>query len=218
MARSRLVLPVERSIADVVAGWKAAAVLPPIPESVDLGRLAAAGLTTWEATSAGAMILGAPEVEVEEPTWEQAPGDMRARLRARLAELDSALVRKLDGVRERLAKPGPDAAAQAATSLIEVIDWALRIAAHEEQVLRWHAKGNRPASELQQGKPTRRLKVNYVLLTRDRDPESGEHFTSGLLRSLRWLEGAKHGLDFDDIAAVECMAIAVEGYLAYVLL
>ncbi len=75
-----------------------------------------------------------------------------------------------------------------------------------------------PETHLHEGKPTRRLKVDFVLVKGGREPKAGEHFTSGLLGSLRWLEGAKHGLDFDDVAAVESLAMAVEGYLGYVLL
>jgi hypothetical protein len=103
-------------------------------------------------------------------------------------------------------------------SLVELIDWALRIAAPEEEVLRWHSANARPDSDLHEGRPTRGLKVDYVLVLGGRDPKSGSHFTKGLLGSLHSLEGAKHTLDFDDVTAVECLAMAVEGYLAFVLL
>jgi hypothetical protein len=218
IARTRIVWDVDRSMASMLAGWKAATFLPRMPAAIDFSRLTAAGLMTWESTRAGALILDSPTVEVVEPAWEEAPGDVRARLRVRLQELDAALVRKLDGARERLASPGPDAAGQAATSLVELIDWALRMAAPEKEVLRWHSDNARPDSDLHGGRPTRRLKVEYVLVMGGRDPKAGEHFTKGLLGSLEWLEGAKHKLAFDDVTAVECLGMAVEGYLAFVLL
>lgn len=108
IARSQISWGLERSMATVLAGWQVAIAQSAIREPIDFGWLTAAGMTTWESASAIAIILQPPDVEIEEPEWEQAPGDVGARLRARLSDLDPGLERKLDGARERLATPGPD--------------------------------------------------------------------------------------------------------------
>jgi hypothetical protein len=95
IARTRIVWDIEHSMASVLAGWKAATVLPPIPAAIDFSRVTAASVMAWESTRASALIVGSPPVEAVEPGWEDGPGDVSSRLRARLEQLDPALVRKL---------------------------------------------------------------------------------------------------------------------------
>jgi len=108
---------------------------------------------------------------------------------------------------------------QAANSLIEVIDWFLRLAAPEADVLTWHGESQRPTSDLtEDGRPTRALRVSYVLLRAKRDPNPARRFTLGLLDILGFLQGAKHGLEFDDVDAVTRVIPAVEALFAYILI
>lgn len=212
----------DRAIAHVVAGWRIAVSLPRVPRvrpPIDLDRLVAAGATTLEITTAGSVIVGSPPPAFEAAPWEEAPGELRDRMRARLSDIDPGLARKLDGVWERVLVPGPDAASQAANSLIEVIDWFLRLAAPESDVLVWHSESRGPGTQLtDDGRPTRALRVSYVLMTAHREAKPARRFTLGLVDILEFLQGAKHGLDFDDVEAVRRLIPAVEALLTYILI
>lgn len=219
IARTRLFPEVDKAVAQVVAGWRFAVSVRPLLPPVELDRLMAASATTLEVATAGSVIVGAPPPEVEGRPWEEAPRELRERMRERLSEIDPALVRKLDGVWERVSTPGPDAASQASNSLIELIDWFLRLAAPEADVLAWHATNQRAASELtDDGRPTRGLRVSYVLVAEQRDPKAVRRFTGGLADILGFLQGAKHGIEFDDVAAIRRVIPAVEALLTYILL
>ncbi len=219
LARTRFYPDVDRAIAHVVAGWRVAVSLPRMQPPINLDRLTAAGATTLGMATAGSVIVGSPPSSFEVATWEEASTELRDRMRARLSDIDPGLPRKLDGVWERVSAPGPDAASQAANSLIKVVDWFLRLAAPESDVLSWHTETQGPESQLTKDRrPTRALRVNYVLMTANRDAKPARRFTTGLLDILEFLQGAKHGLDFDDVEAVRRLVLAVEALFTYILI
>lgn len=110
----------------------------------------------------------ADESRLAEP-WETAPGEIRELMLARLDAIDPRLVPKLDGAWDRVKSPGPDGLSQCATSAIELIDWFLRAAAPEDEVLKWHGSGGCAEKELHEGRPTRGLRIRFAL--RDRQPD-----------------------------------------------
>jgi hypothetical protein len=183
-------------------------------------RLTGAAATTFSLASVSALIVGAasPGDPTIEP-WHAAPREMRSRLLARLADLDANLPNKLHAAWDRSMKPGPGAGSQIANSLMELIDWTLRLAAPEDAVLRWHTDGARPKTELtDQGTPTRASKVRYLLRARDSDGRAAEAYVKQLGALVDLLQGGKHRLTDEDMAVVRHMIPTVEGFLTFVLL
>jgi len=113
----------------------AARVAPATPDAAAVWRLRDAGRTTLGMSTAGLLLSGTDEEwdydeELEEDNeLVTGPEDARHRLLAELGHLDSNLVNRLEGAWERASRPGPDAASQAANSLVELITWTLRRAA-----------------------------------------------------------------------------------------
>jgi Predicted pPIWI-associating nuclease len=135
-----------------------------------------------------------------------------------LTALDASLEPRLDGAWERVSEGGPDAASQAAHSLVELIDWTLRTAAPDAEVLDWHQEQQRAASEMVGRKPTRALRARYVL--RDRDPDSAvaRFYVRQLCELHRLLEQIKHSGGPDDLRTVACLASNAEALLIYLFL
>ena len=130
--------------------------------------------------------------------------------------VDPALPTKLDGAWNAVSTGGPDAASQAASSLVESIEWFLRLGAPEADVLLWHASNDRPATEVtEQGHPTRGLRIEFLLVQSGRNAYPARHFTRGLIEILEFLQGVKHNRDFDDVAAVQRIIPAVEALFAF---
>jgi hypothetical protein len=183
-------------------------------------RVEAAGLTTGWVLDAS-LRLTAPVVDTElERATETAlgPAGAGSELRAQLATIDPELPTKLDGAWERIDNGGTDAGRQAAHSLMEAVDWTLRLLAPEDQVLAWYAgQDPKPEDALDaKQRPTRTLKFRYIV--RDR-PDKG--FAIDLYRrSIGGLVGAlqdpKHGSDTTDPRTLAAVAMTVEGFLLFV--
>ena len=156
------------------------------------------------------------EVDEELVAWDMAPSATRERLLDRLRELNPSLPNKLRGAWERVTVGGPDAGAQAANSLIELLDWTFRAATASVDLVSWHSAEQRPAEELHRGRPTRSLKVSY--LCRD-EPSASlvRAFTKIISETFSSLQELKHN---DDIVAPEIvrrLIPTVEAVLTFVL-
>jgi hypothetical protein len=175
----------------------------------ELGR-GAAGI------GAGGLLLAddGPEVEVEVLTW--GPGPMHATLRGLLSELDPALPAKLDGAWERVSRPGPDAAAQAANSLMELVDWALRLAAPDDAVLGWVHRENK-ASELHAGRPTRVLRLKFLARDRSGEAHIARLYQRALSDLVSAVQSTKHSVAGKELDAVMSLVPTVEGLLYFAL-
>ncbi len=215
----RLYEPVVQALEKTMLGWRDMTRLA-VPRDISAERLFAAGLATRDATLAVEVILE-PDEEVEVPAgWTDGPTQVREQLRARLAAIDPKVLTKWDGAWERLWAPGPDAASQAAGSVVELIDWTLRRAAPDKVVLRWHSDGKRPVHELDdKGRPTRGLRIKYLMASRNpRLVKAASHLSEGTIALLAEMQGGKHGLEFDDLEAVKFTLYAVEGALGLIFL
>jgi hypothetical protein len=215
---SAAVRRVERLNTVTVTAWRRFAIRPPsAPE--DVIRLGTAGRTTYGLVSASALVtrVASPAEAATEP-WLTAPVEMRDDLLERLRELDPGLPGKLHGAWDRASRPGPSAASQVANTLVELIDWSLRLAAPDEEVLAWHTSTHRSPAELNRDLPTRRLKVRYLMRDRDPDGRAADAYGRHLSVLLEGLQGGKHHLEDEDVAIVKHMIPAVEGFLGFVLL
>jgi hypothetical protein len=140
----------------------------------------------------------------------------RYKFRSCLAELGPGVVGKWEGVLERIQHPGPDAASQAAHSLIELVDWSLRKKAPDALVLAWHTAQGRPVSELANGRPTRELRLWYLLRNRTAEAEGAEIHIRSLLAFVRLLQKTKHAENTSDLLAVRRLVPGVESMLFFV--
>jgi hypothetical protein len=142
----------------------------------------------------------------------------RERFRARLMVLGPDLIDRLDGARERVGRPGPDAASQAAHSLVEFIDWTLRRAAPDEEVLAWHTDTGRPSDELNRsGRAIRALKIRYIMRDRADEAESAEMQVRGVTEIMNYLQKKKHAQGDKELRAVERLIPGIEAALTFVL-
>jgi hypothetical protein len=140
-----------------------------------------------------------------------------ATLREHLRALDPRLCDRLDGAWDSITRGGPDAASQAAHSLMELVDWTLRQVSPDDQVLAWHKAGGRPQSELHEGRPKRTLRVRFAV--RDKPDKEPSLFlfvraTSGLVDAL---QGPKHGQQAHRKEALAPVALTVEALLLFLL-
>jgi len=201
----------------------AARLAPPTPDLASTWRLLDAGRTTLGMSTAGLLLTRPEEGWPDECLLEDqdelvsGPEEARVRLRAALGDLDPRLVQRLDGAWERVSRDGPDAASQAASSLVELIDWTLRRAGPEKDVLAWHAGAARSPSELDDGRPTRGLRVRFIVRERP-DAAAADFYARAIGDVLRLLQGHKHGSGAQHLAALARLVPTVEAYLAFLLL
>jgi hypothetical protein len=165
-----------------------------------------------------AQLLTRPRPAIRPPPpskWLLAQGMIRTRIIGVLTELDVRLEARLDGAWERVSRGGPDAASQAANSLVELLDWALRFGAPDEEALEWHVTLGRAADELRNGKPTRALRARYLLKHRNPDGPVANLYIRQLCDTHRLLERIKHGQDSVDLRTMACLASTTEAILTF---
>jgi hypothetical protein len=204
-----------------VRGWEGAATaFIAQPDAKRFLPLEAFGRGTLGVTSAVTALL--PELDdiatdLDDDQAFLGPVSFAEGLRKSLGSLDQRLPRRLDGAWERVSRRGPDAASQAAHSLMEAIDWTLRLAAPESAVLAWHAAEARPDKELHNGKPTRALRVEWLLRGRPGEADAARLHLRALDDLVRVIQAHKHSADEADIAVVARLILTVEGLLIFVL-
>ncbi len=202
-----------------VRGWESAATaFVGQPDAKRLLPLEAFGRGTVGVTSAVTALL--PDLDGIATNDDRAllgPASFAEALRESLGSLDRGLPRRLEGAWERVSRRGPDAASQAAHSLMETIDWTLRLAAPERTVLAWHATEGRPGEELCNGRPTRALRVAWLLRRRPGEADAARLHLRALNDLVSAIQSYKHSADEADIEAVARLIPTVEGLLIFVL-
>jgi hypothetical protein len=204
-----------------VRGWEnAATAFVKQPDAKRFLPLEAFGRGTVGVTSAVTALL--PELDdiatdVDDERALLGPASFAEALRESLASLDPRLPRRLDGAWERVSRRGPDSASQAAHSLMETIDWTLRLAAPESTVLAWHSAEGRPDKELHNGGPTRALRVEFLLRGRPGEAGAARLHLRALSNLVSVIESHKHSADEADNEAVARLIPTVEGLLIFVL-
>lgn len=187
------------------------------PSEVEGLRLFAAGRGTLGSVAAGFALL---DEEIDNQDDDDASTllsreGLAEELRNRLESLHPDLPSRLDGAWERVATAGPAAASQAAHSLMELVDWSLRIAATDDDVLSWHALGRRPMSELNDGRPTRSLRAKFILRDRPDDQTAARLYLRALNDLVEIVQSLKHDLEANDVVAVARLIPTVEGLLVF---
>jgi len=87
----------------------------------------------------------------------------------------------------------------------------------DQEVMAWHAENDRPANELHDGKPTRALRIRFIVRGRP-DAAAAEMYVRGMSDLLKLLQGHKHGSSDQQLAAVGRLLPAVEAQLSFLLL
>jgi len=136
-------------------------------------------------------------------------------LRRELRNLHPHLPARLDAAWACVERREPASPSLAAHALMELIDWALRLAAPDEKSLAWHNAQRRSSKEVVDGRPTRTLRARYVLQDRREDQNAARLLLRGLGDVVDEVQKYKHSLDFDDTLAVARLIPSVEGILIY---
>jgi len=201
-------------------GWEALATAAPPLASRDsvLPWLATGGQATLGVTCAAGALADVELRQATEAACPGAPQVLRQTMVGRLGDLHAPLVDKLNGAWERVENGGSDAAGQAASSLIELIDWTLRKLAPDAEVMRWHEEGRRPHGELYRKKPTRGCRVRFVLRSSSILGKATDSFVTGVVAVLDELQGIKHSGGPEKLAAIRIMLPTVEGMLTLLVL
>ncbi len=202
-------------------GWENAVIA--FVERPDAGRffpLGALGRGTVGVGSAVATLL--PERDdiardADDDSGLLQPESFALALREKLRSLSPRLPQRLDGAWERVSRRGPDAASQAAHSLMEAIDWTLRLAAPAPAVLAWHAAEGRPTKELNEGEPTRPLRIAWLLRERPREAKAARLHLRAIDDLVGVIQSYKHSDNEADVEAVARLIPTVEGLLIFVL-
>ena len=213
------IIEVERSISVATRAWDDVLRRAPLqPSGDDALRLFSTGRGTLGVLGAGqALMEGDEDPEGEDGAVEEllSRDGLAAQLRNRLAALHPELPSRLDGAWERVATSGPDAASQAAHSLMELVDWSLRIAAPTDEVLEWHRREGRPGEELNEGRPTRALRAKFILRDRPEDRTAARLYLRSLSDLIELVQSLKHELEPADPVAVARLIPTVEGLLIF---
>lgn len=191
-------------------------VMPPQPSPHQLGSLSVMGSGALAVAETGLILVDrefSPEDSAPDPFALQ-----RERFRARLMVLGPDLIDRLDGAWERVSRPGPDAASQAAHSLVEFIDWTLRRAAPDEDVLAWHRDTGRPSDELNRsGLATRALKIRYIMRDRADETDSAEMQVRSVTEIMNYLQKKKHAQGDKELRAVARLIPGIEAAFTFIL-
>lgn len=209
---------IERQFAMSMRAWgDYAKSLPKTPSGLDLARVYSSGESALSIASGVAAIGGrATASEIARP-WEGAAADLRSEMFGKLGAIDEGLPTKLEGAWDRIQRPGPDAVSQAANSLIELIDWFLRSSASDDVVLAWHIDSSRPETELHEGRPTRALRISYIMRNRSSDTGVVIAYSRTLLMILEELQGLKHSVSDQNLTAIRRLIPGVEAVLTFIL-
>ena len=151
------------------------------------------------------------------PAWREAGVQFKRRIFGLLIQVDASLIVRLDGAWERISRGGPHSTAQAAHSAVEFVDWCLRTVAPDEIALNWHSETGRSSDELHQGRPTRALRMRYLLRHRDPDGALATEYVRHCLSALKLLQAARHS-EHARRNEVAALILSIESVLAFLLL
>jgi len=209
---------VEASFARAMRSWNAYTRRFPVPQSESaLIRARFAGTSALGIAATVATIGGEGDESRLAEAWEGVPGEVRERTLERLDAIDPRLVPKLKGAWDRVHNPGPDGVSQCATSIVELIDWFLRTAAADDEVLGWHRSEGRSDKELHKGRPTRDLRARFLLRDRQPDGPLASAYVRTLVTIGKELQGMKHADAASDMASLARLLPTVEAVFTFVL-
>lgn len=158
----------------------------------------------------------------DDPDEDAEPGELLgpiaaiADLNAHLAALDPALADKRAGVWARIEGGGPDAPSQAANSLQELIDQTLRRLAPSKAVLEWHAAEGMSVTDLNDDKPTRPLRLLYIVRNHPEKRSSTPLYVRSLTALVKAVQSKKHGAAAD-VRAMCPLAMMADSLLMFIL-
>lgn len=124
--------------------------------------------------------------------WRETAVVLRRRMFTLLIKLDPGLMVRLEGAWERVVRGGPHSSSQAAHSAVELVDWCLRSGAPDTDTLAWHTEQHRPADEIANGRPTRPLRMRYILRERDPDGAIASAYVRHAQEVIEHLQEIKH--------------------------
>jgi Predicted pPIWI-associating nuclease len=214
---------VARGVSLATRAWQDTVRVTPVDSAgLYLPRLQIAGRGTGWAIQAGGVALTEPDdekvaaLEVE-ASVSLGPTVASADLRVRLSDLDRSLPARLDGAWERIYNGGADAGSQAANSLMELIDWTLRLLAPEADVLAWYSSEHRPDTELHEGTPTRALRLRYVVRNHPEKNSALNLYLKAVQELVGVIQSPKHALTASSEKTLAPVALTLEGLLHFLL-
>jgi len=222
LAGLRPAIEVARPVVLATRAWQDAVRVAPRDQTGRyLERLTIAGRGTGWAVQAGVALTEKDDARVAELEVEASvalgPAAASAELRMRLAAVDPSLCERLDGAWERIQLGGANASSQAAHSLMEAIDWTLRLSAPDDGALAWHAVENRSSKELNNGRPTRALRLRYVVRDHPEKNSTVNLYLKAIQELVGIIQGPKHELHPPSAKALTSVALTVEGLLHFIL-
>lgn len=206
---------IARSFELGLGGWHRIAIdLPPAPIPSTLGRLSLAGSMT-SATLDGLSQLTTRGRSSYSVSFESAVISEETFTRM-LSSFGSDVVAQWHGVCERVTEGGSDATSQAAHSVVELIDRLCHNQARDDEVLRWHRTEGRSTNELHDGRPTRVLRLRFVMRNREGDLDAAEAIFKALNGIIAYLQKQKHGDDGAGIRTIARLLPGVQAMLYFV--
>lgn len=189
---------------------------------ISLAHVRMTGRGTAGVVEAGVLLTERDDLLVErfraEASVAIGPAGEYEDLRVGLAAVHPDLPNRIDGAWERIRGGGADAAGQAANSLMEAVDWTLRLLAPDDDVLAWHASENRPDSELHMGKPTRPLRLRYAVRDRPEKLPALTLYVRTIQELVSVIQAPKHSVETRAVEALTPIAMTVEGLLYYLVI
>lgn len=188
-----------------------ATILNAEPEG-DTDRIALASQTAVGVSETGIKILQ-PDWEPDIPL-EPVGTD---RLDALLGAIHPDLPAKRQGAWRRIREGGPDAVSQAAHSLVELLDWTLRLMAPDDEVKRWMDADPMRRRELAEnsGRPTRTMRAQLVVRDHPEHRPETALFVKAVAGLNTALQAPKHRLGASH--SLDSYAMTVEGVLLFLL-
>ncbi len=221
LAAIRPALEISRPVVFATQAWRSVVDAARPDFEVDLARLRMTARGTGGAVEAGILLSERDNSKLVELQAEArasiGPAQASVELRVRLDEIHPDLGNHLDGAWERIQGGGADAAGQAANSLMEVIDWTLRLLAPDDDVLAWHAAEKRPTNDLHNGKPTRSLRVRYAVRNHPEKRRAVGLYVKSIGELVSVIQSPKHSVETRAGEALAHVALVVEGLLHYLL-
>ncbi|MGI8647732.1 MAG: hypothetical protein ACR2JX_05835 [Mycobacteriales bacterium] len=124
---------------------------------------------------------------------------------------------KLIGAWHVVKNQTPDCISQAANSGIELLDHTLRSLASNQVVIEWQREIGLYSSELNEGKPTRKLKIRYIAHQRSLPPQSTLQAINAVSGVVKRLQKMKHESAINTAAIAHQELVGVETLLLLLL-
>lgn len=130
-------------------------------------------------------------------------------LKKLLIKVNPELDRKREGAWECIFSENQDKYSQSANSMINLLDWTLRILAPDEDVKNHLNIGDEKII-------TKEMKLKYILRS-NQDTKMINFYINNLLDIHKFLNNAKHSLKYDEGGALESLFYIIEGIILFLL-